>query len=107
MIASVPSRESLVMHRKAIGLDDGPALLSALKAFGRGEASKMQQTLVLQFLVVDMGGVYTGADPKASDREAAMADGRAIVAKTLMLHCGLTLAVPGANQAHAIRAEEQ
>lgn len=107
MIHTVPTREALVRHREEIGLNDGPTLLAALRAFGRGEASKTQQALVLQFLVVDMGGVYTGSNPKASDREAAMADGRAIVAKTLMLHCGLTLAVPGANQAYAIRAEKQ
>lgn len=102
----IPTREEIIAKREKDGLKDGKALLSALRAWGRGDMSKSQQMMVLQFVTIDLGGMYTGADPKWSEREAGMADGRAEIAKTLMLHCGLQITSPDANQAHATPSSE-
>lgn len=91
----IPSREEVLRYREHVGLNDGPALLSALSAFGRGRASRAQQIMVLQFILSGLGDVFAASDPKYSDRESAYVDGRRSVAQALMALCNIGLSVNG------------
>lgn len=89
----IPSRDEVVLYRAALGLKDGPALLSALSAFGRGDATRSQQVMVMHFILSGLGDVYAASDPKFTDREAAYADGRRSIAQALMALCNIGLSV--------------
>lgn len=97
-LSPVPSRAEITQRRQDLGLNDGPAVLSALSAFGRGEATRSQQAMVMQFILSDLCEIYAASDPKYTERQAAYADGRRSVAQALMSLCNIGLAVMVAEE---------